>query len=71
MPWGYALRSYCVGGTKYAVGIRSTLVLCKGYQICRGDTLYARTVWGVPNMPWGYALRSYCVGGTKYAVYGT
>ena len=39
-----ALRSYCVGSTKYGVGIRSTLVLCRGYQICRGDTLYARTV---------------------------
>ena len=25
MPWGYALRSYCVGGTKYAVGIPNIL----------------------------------------------
>ena len=25
MPWGYALRSYCVGGTKYTVGIPNIL----------------------------------------------
>ena len=27
MPWGYALHSYCVGGTKYAVGRPVPIIL--------------------------------------------
>ena len=51
MPWGYALCSYCVGGTKYAVGIRSMLVLCRGYQICRGIPNILRIIsMGVPDI---------------------
>ena len=45
MPWGYALCSYCVGGTKYAVGIPNILRI-----ISMGVTRYPRIYGaGVPK----------------------
>ena len=51
MPWGYALRSYCVGGTKYAVGIPNILrIISRGVPDILGYMVQGCQKPGRPNI---------------------